>query len=213
MCGRTASDHGSHAAPETGKTNHNDVGQKEKHKEDRHEEMYGARGLLSAQKSDRGRNDRRDGRRHGQARPDYQRKQNENNEQIRKPLQHVIRPGFRLTGGLEAQMPGDHNREPFGGEVGASGKQIPPEMSGEQSPGQVKQASPYSDPGGLEMEIAAPSVLVGEHVAIACRDGGPGGGNRELEQGRSEYIAGFPPIEARVRNENFNSADEQGKEG
>ena len=62
------------------------------------------------------------------------------------------------------------------------------------------------------MEIAAPAVLVGKHVAVAGGDGCSRGGNRQLEQRRSEYVAGFAPIEARVRDENFNSADEQGQE-
>jgi len=33
-----------------------------------------------------------------------------------------------------------------------------------------------------------------------------------LEQRRSQYVTGFTPIEARVRDENFHSADEQGQE-
>ena len=58
------------------------------------------------------------------------------------------------------------------------------------------------------MEITAPAVLVGKHVAVAGGDGGSGGWNRQLEQRSSSYVAGFTPIEARVRDENLYSADE-----
>src|ERR1700680_533683 len=110
-------------------------------------------------------------------------------------------------------MPGDYSRDPPPGEVGSSGQQTPPEMPFDQSEDYVKQPGQYSDPGGLEMEIAAPSVLVGKHVAVAGGHGGSGGWNRQLEQRRSSYVAGFTPIEARVRNENLHSADEQGQKG
>ena len=50
-----------------------------------------------------------------------------------------------------------------------------------QSEDDVKQAGQYSNPGGLEMEIAAPAVLVRKHVAVAGGDGGSGGWNRQFE--------------------------------
>jgi len=114
------------------------MSQEEKDEEYRDEEVYGARGLLAAQDSNHGRNGGRNGRGHRQARPDYQRKQNENDEQIRQPLKHVIRPGSFLTRPPEAQMLGDYNPEPLLREVAASGKQILPEMSIEQSEDYVK---------------------------------------------------------------------------
>jgi len=189
------------------------VHQQEEHQEYRDEEVNGARGLLAAQKSDHGRHGGRDGRGHGQAGPDYQRKQNENDEQIGEPLKHVVRPGVFATRWLQAQMPGDYSRESSAREIGASRKQILPEMACEQSEGYIEQAGQDRDPGGLEMQIAAPSVLIGKHVAIAGGDGGSRGWKRQFEQRRTEYVAGFTPIEARVRKENFYSADEQGEEG
>ena len=99
------------------------MNQKEEQKEHGDEEVNRARGLLAAQDSDGGRKRRRDGGGHGQARPDHQREQNEDHEQIGEPLKHVIRPGFRLTRRPEAQMPGDYGRERPPGEVGAGGKQ------------------------------------------------------------------------------------------
>jgi len=63
------------------------------------------------------------------------------------------------------------------------------------------------------MEIPAPAVLVGKHVAVASRDHGSGGWNRQCEQGSGTYVARFAPIKARVRDENFYSTEEQGQEG
>src|SRR4051794_14571555 len=61
------------------------------------------------------------------------------------------------------------------------------------------------------MEIAAPAVLVRQHVAVTGRDGCSRSRNGQLKQRSSEYVAILAPIEARVRNKNFNSADEQGQ--
>ena len=62
------------------------------------------------------------------------------------------------------------------------------------------------------MEIAAPAVLVGKHVAVAGGDGCSRGGIGSWNSGGSQHVAGFAPIEARVRDENLNSADEQRQE-
>ena len=61
------------------------------------------------------------------------------------------------------------------------------------------------------MEIAAPAVLVRKHVPVAGGDGCSRRRNRQCEQRSSEGIAGFAPIEARVRDHNFNSGDKEGK--
>src|SRR3954447_17196965 len=61
------------------------------------------------------------------------------------------------------------------------------------------------------MEIAAPAVLVRQHVAVTGRDGCSRSRNGQLKQRSSKYVAILAPIEARVRNKNLNSADEQGQ--
>ena len=78
--GAAARDHGSHTVPESGKTNHHDVDQKEEYKKHGDEEMNRACGLLAAKHSDGGRKRGRDGGRHGQAGPDHQGEQNEDDE-------------------------------------------------------------------------------------------------------------------------------------
>jgi hypothetical protein len=93
-----ARDHRSHAAPESGKPNHPDVDQQEEHESQGDEEVKRARGLLAAEHIDGRRNRGNKGGRHRQARPDHQREQNEDHEQVGEPLQHVIRPGFASLG-------------------------------------------------------------------------------------------------------------------
>jgi hypothetical protein len=78
-------------------------------------------------------------------------------------------------------MLSDYIRQPPPGEIGASGQQVPPEMPLEQCEDDVQQTGKYSNPGGLEMEITAPAVLVGKHVALAGGDGGSGGWYRQFE--------------------------------
>lgn len=67
------------------------------------------------------------------------------------------------------------------------------------------------DPGRLKVEIPAPSVLVRQDVPNAGRHEVPRCRNWQLEQGWSMYVAGFTPIEARVRNHNFSTTDQQGE--
>jgi hypothetical protein len=57
------------------------------------------------------------------------------------------------------------------------------------------------------------AVLVGKHVVIAGGYGGAGGGKRQFEERRRECVAGFAPIEARMREENFAARHEQGQQG
>ena len=61
MCGGAACDHGSHAVPESCKTNHDNVDQKKDYKKHGDEEMNGACGLLAAEHSDDGGKRGRDG--------------------------------------------------------------------------------------------------------------------------------------------------------
>ena len=60
------------------------------------------------------------------------------------------------------------------------------------------------------MEIPAPAVLVRQHVPVTGRHQCPRGRDRYFEQCWSQYIAGFAPIEARMRDYKFNSTDKQG---
>ena len=85
-----AGDHRAHAVPESGKTNHHDMNEKEDHERYRDEEVDRARGLLAAEHCDRRRKRGHKGGGHRQARPDDQREQNEDHEQVGEALEDVI---------------------------------------------------------------------------------------------------------------------------
>ena len=114
------------------------------------EEMNRARGLLAAEHSDGRRNRGNKGGRHRQARPDDQREQNEDHEQVGEPLEHVIRPGFCLTRPLEAQMVGDCARERPPRKIGLTREQVFPEMPCKQAEDYIQQAGQYQQPRQLE---------------------------------------------------------------
>ena len=84
---------------------------------------------------------------------------------------------------------------------------MPPKQAGNH----VHEAGQYQNPGSFEVEIPAPAVLVRQHEPVAGVYPRPGGRDRKIEQGGSHWVPGFAPIEAWVRDENFNSAEEQGK--
>src|SRR5581483_8167995 len=64
-------------------------------------------------------------------------------------------------------------------------------------------------PCSLKMQIAAPAVLVGKHVSVTGRDGGPRGWQMQIKPGPHVYVPRFSPIKARMRKDNLASTDEQ----
>ena len=96
-------------------------------------------------------------------------------------------------------------------EAGACRQQIFPEVPVKQAGNYVHQAGQYDDPGGFEVEIPAPAVLVGQHIPVAGVDPWSGRGDRKIEQRGSHYVPGFAPIKAWVRDHNFKSAEQQRK--
>src|SRR6476646_9912462 len=77
----------------------------------------------------------------------------------------------------------------------------------------IEQSRPDRKPCRLEMEIAAPAVLIGEHVAVAGGDCPAGGWHVKIEPGMHVYIAGFAPVQARMRKQDLSSATEQSEKG
>jgi hypothetical protein len=71
-----SSDHGLHVVPEAGAPNHDDVNHKKEYERTSGKEVNGPRGLLAAKARDEPRENRRDGRRHGESGPNHKRKQN-----------------------------------------------------------------------------------------------------------------------------------------
>src|ERR1700686_3580217 len=86
--------------------------------------------------------------------------------------------------------------------IGLTGEQVFAQMAGKQNGDGVQRAGQYGEPGSLKVEIAAPAVLVRQDVAVASGHQMPGGRDWYFEQRRSQDIAGFAPIEARMGDEN-----------
>src|SRR5262245_45263705 len=91
-----------------------------------------------------------------------------------------------------------------------SREQILLEVSTQQTGNHIHQADKYDDPGGFEVEIAAPAVLVRQNIPVAGIYPRTGRRDREIEQRGSHDIPGFAPIKAWMRNYNFCSAQQQG---
>src|SRR5277367_6665985 len=62
------------------------------------------------------------------------------------------------------------------------------------------------------MEVAAPAVLVREDVAVAGGDQTARGGDVESKERCGQVVAGFAPVEARMRDDEFSAGDEQSEE-
>ena len=62
-----------------------------------------------------------------------------------------------------------------------------------------------------QVEIAAPAVLVGHDVAVAVGTVSRDDGDGNLEERGGAEVAGFAPVEARVRDDDFAAGDEQAR--
>ncbi len=78
------------------------MNEQEENKSHGNKEMDGACRLTASEQCDRSRDCGIKGRRHGQARPDFQREQDEDHEQIREPLKNVVGACVGLTGPRKA---------------------------------------------------------------------------------------------------------------
>ncbi len=99
------------------------------------------------------------------------------------------------SGRREAKMLRDHFPECPPRPVGRGRKQVVPEVAGPQTCDGVDQAGQHHGPCRLKVEIPAPAILVGQHVAVASGDRRPRRRDRYFEQRRGPRIAGFAPIE------------------
>src|SRR2546430_8060133 len=63
----------------------------------------------------------------------------------------------------------------------------------------------------LEMQVAAPAVLIGERNRVPVRYRGARRRNRQSEQWLFTHIARLTPVESRVGDENLHACDEDRK--
>ena len=74
-------------------------------------------------------------------------------------------------------------------------------MPGEEAEQQIEQTRADRKPCCLKMEIAAPAVLIREHVPIAGGHGIPGGWQVQLEPRAHVYVAGLTPVKPWMRKQ------------
>src|SRR5579863_1404764 len=103
----------------------------------------------------------------------------------------------------------DRGRERAPRKISPAREQVFPQAPRKEERDYVQYAGQDDDPGRLKVQVTAPAVLVGEDVAVAGGDQRARGGNVEFEKRRGRVVAGFPPIEARVRDNEFGAGDEQ----
>lgn len=146
-------------------------------------------------------------RRQGEASPNHQREKYEDDRQVCGPLHCVVGVRFPLVRPLEAYMPCDHCPERLPGSVRRRRKQVASKVAGPQTPKCIRQACQHRGPRGLKVQIAAPSILVGQHIAIPGRNHRPRRRDRYSEQRTSSNVACLAPIKTRVRDHNLGPAD------
>jgi len=107
-------------------------------------------------------------------------------------------------------VPSDHALECGPRSVGRWWKQILSEVPRPQAETEIDEASQHKRPCCLKMKVSTPAILVGQHIAVPSRNGRSRRRDGYLEQGRSQRIAHFTPIETWVGDEDLNSGDQQG---
>ena len=201
--GGTAGDHGAHAGSESGENDHRDVDDEEEDESVGDEEMQGSCGLAAAEDVDGERYGGVEGGRQGKARPDDEGKQDEEDSEIGDALEDVIGVGFRWGGRLAAEIFCDDGAGGSPRSIGWRREEVLAEVAGPQDVNRIDQAGEHQEPCGLEVEIAAPAILVGHDEAVACRDHISRGGDVQGEEGRGHHVASFTPVEPWVRDEDF----------
>ena len=91
----------------------------------------------------------------------------------------------------------------------ACGKQVAAKVAAEEKVSEVDDAGKDEEPGGLEVEVAAPAVLVGHDVAVAGGDGVARGGDVEGEERLRVHVADLAPVEARMGDQDLDAGDEK----
>ena len=175
--------------------------------------MQGARGLPASEEVDGCRHRGIERRRQGEARPDNERKQNEDDRQIGDALDNVVGVAFRFAGRGAAEIFCEDFADGAQGPGGRSWKQVFAEVSCDEARGHIDQSGEDQNPCGLKVEIAAPAVLVGQDVVVARGNGISRGGDWYFEERGSSRVAGFAPIESRMRDDDLSAGDEQSEEG
>ena len=184
----------------------------ERDQEQSEEEVEGSGGLLPAEDGNGEGKNGYDGGRHGEAGPDGEREGDEDDGQVGEPLQDVVGSCVGVGRLFEAQVFGDDGGDGAYRKLAGFREEVAAKMARDEARNQVDEAGKDHGPGGLKVEVAAPAILVGQDEVVAGGNGCARGGDRDHEEGLHEGVASLAPVEARVRDEDFDTGDEQGKE-
>ena len=145
-----------------------------------------------------------------QARPDHQRETERRSPSDMRFAAPRYTSELRLHPAACGEDTSNHLPECTPCPIGRRRDQVLPEVPGQQTR-KFRRPEPVntSNPRRLKVQIPAPAILVGHHVAVASRDRIPRRGDRQREQRMSDHIAHLTPIEPRVRDHDLTAADEQ----
>ncbi len=94
-------------------------------------------------------------------------------------------------------------------ETAAPRDEVSREMACREAIYEIQQTRQHCAPRRLEMQMPAPAVLVGQDETVAGRHRTPRRRNRDLEQCLCVDVPRFPPIEARVGDDDLDAGYEQ----
>src|ERR1700721_2136556 len=87
------------------------------------------------------------------------------------------------------------------------------EVSVRQACEHVHSTGEQHEPRGLEVQVTAPAILVRHYILVGGGYGIARGWDVQGEGRFRHHIAYFSPVEAWMRDDDFQPADEQGEEG
>lgn len=204
-----AKSHGAHAGTEAVERNHCNVNDDEKNEAEGEKEMNGACRLTSAQKRGRCRERSSESGRHGEPGPNHQREQDEDDNEIAGTLQDIVGVEFIGGGARMAKVSADVGHASAERALLTRGEQVAAEMTAGEEIEEVDDAGDDEKPRRFEMQVAAPAILVREDITVTGRDTVARGGDVKAEEWRRVDVTDLTPVEARMRNQNLNTGDEQ----
>lgn len=184
----------------------------EEHQKPGDEEVQSTRGLAAAECVDSEGKCGVEGRREGEASPDDEREQNEDDRKVGSALHNVVGVLGSGVGRRAMEVLCEDFAEGSEVSVGSGRDEVFAEVAVEETGEDVDKARKEQQPRGLKVERAAPAVLVGHDVSISGGNGSARCGNGQGEEGANHDVAGLAPVETRVRDDDLEAANEQGEE-
>src|SRR5438477_1833757 len=153
--------------------------------------MNRSRRLLASQNAYHRGYDRRNRWRHGEARPDRQWKQNEDNQEVRDSLERVVSESVLFPWPFQTQMVRKNPAQFLPLQVRSCRQHLFREVVCKQSSNYVDQASEYGNPSSQEMEIAP--WATDRYIQYKWQ--------RKIDEGWASTNSCLAPVQPRMRKE------------